>query len=221
MSVTRSDQTRLVERISPLSGVGFAALAFVGVGFWRDLGFLDPPEDLAATYVDDSGAVLAGCQVFVLAAFLLVWFGSSLRSAVRATDRGEERLANAAFGGAVAAAALMLAAAAAHAAGALRADDAGAIDPQVAGSLSDLATLLYAAAAPVALGVTAAATAVASLRARELLPTWLAWLTALLAVGLLVLPINFIVVLAFLVWAAVVGILLYLSPGRQAEAASA
>lgn len=120
----------------------------------------------------------------------------------------------------LAAAALLLAGAVAFAVAALRAEDAGAIDPNAAATLTDLGNVLLAAAAPVALGIVTAATALASLRT-GILPTWLGWVSVVLSVGLVILPINFMVVVLFLVWAVIVGILLYVQPGPTTASSSA
>ena len=216
----RPSGANVLERMAPLSGVAFAVLVLVGIGLTSDLGFLDPPQDLAKVYVDDSGRVLAGAQVLVLAAFLLVWFVGTLRTRIHSAEGGPCRLASTAFGGGVAAAALLLAGAVAFAVAALRAEDAGAIDPNAAATLTDFGNVLLAAAAPVALGIVTAATALASLRT-GILPTWLGWISVVLSVGLVILPINFMVVVLFLVWAVIVGILLYLQPGPTAGSSSA
>jgi hypothetical protein len=60
------DQSWTLERVAPLSGVGFAALALLGYALWSDLTFLDPPQDIAAEYVDDPGKVLAGSQTIAV-----------------------------------------------------------------------------------------------------------------------------------------------------------
>ncbi|HEX2062929.1 MAG TPA: hypothetical protein VHE80_00750 [Acidimicrobiales bacterium] len=212
MALSDRQHSWTLERVAPLSGVAFAVLSLLGVALWSDLAFLDPPQDIAAEYVEDPGKVLAGSQTLAVAAFLLVWFGSSLHAAIRRAEGDESRLGALAFGGAVAAAGLMLAAAVVTAAVALRADDANFVDPAVAASLADVATVLLAAAAPVAAAVTTAATGLAALRSGRLFPVWLAWTSVVLTAGLLILPINWFVSVLFLVWAVIVGLLLYRPP---------
>jgi hypothetical protein len=212
VAVPGRDQSWTLERVAPLSGVGFAALTLLGYALWSDLRFLDPPQDIAAEYVDDPGKVLAGSQTIAVAAFLLVWFGSSLHAAIRRVEGDDSRLGALAFGGTVAAAGLMLAAAVVNAAVALRADDSNFVDPAVAASLADVATVLLAGAAPVAAAVTTAATGLAALRRGRLFPVWLAWISVVLTAGLLILPINWFVSVLFLVWAGIVGLLLYRPP---------
>lgn len=211
MALSGREQAWTLERVAPLSGVAFAVLTLLGCALWSDLAFLDPPQDTAAEYVEDPGKVLAGSQTIAVAAFLLVWFGSSLHAAIRRAEGDESRLGALAFGGAVAAAGLMLAAAVVTAAVALRADDADFVDPAVAASLADVANILLAGAAPVAAAVTTAATGLAALRSR-LLPVWLAWASVVVTAGLLILPINWFVSILFLAWAVVVGFLLYRPP---------
>jgi hypothetical protein len=57
---------------------------------------------------------------------------------------------------------------------------------------------------PVAAAVLVGATAVAALYTRRILPTWLAWVSVVLAVALLILPINFIATPVFALWVLVV-----------------
>ena len=216
----RPGGVNVLERVAPLSGVAFSVLVLVGTALTSDLGFLDPPQDLAKVYIEDTGRVLAGMQTLALAAFLLVWFVGSLRARIHIAEGGGGRLANTAFGGGVAAASLLLAGVVAFGAAALRAEDAGTIDPNAAATLTDLGSVLMGAAAPVALAIVTAATALASLRT-GILPTWLGWVSVVLSVGLVIMPINFIVTLLFLVWAVVVAILLYLQPAPTSPSSSA
>ena len=210
-------QPRLVERLAPLSGAGFAILAFSAGAMWSDLGFLDDGDELAATYLDDAATVIIGSQLMVLAAVFAVWFGASVRASLRAVESPEGRLANLAFGGSVAGASMLLGASIVHAAMALRADDANRIDANVAASFADLGNLFLGAAAPVAFAILVAATAVAVLRYRAVLPTWFGWFSVFLALAMVALPINFIFMFVFMLWALAVGVVLYLGSAASAS----
>lgn len=209
-----------VERLAPLTGVGFALLAIVGVAAWGDV--VEPGQaaaEKAAAYTDDTGRILLGTQAMALAAALLLWFGGSLRVAIARVEGGAHRLGALAAGGAAAASALLLAGMAVHGAIALRADEVGELDPEAAAMASDVGSLLVGAAMPVALAVVTAATAVAALRSRGLLPVWLAWVSLVLAVLLVILPVNYIAVAGFALWAIGVGIMLFMKEPSPVVAA--
>jgi hypothetical protein len=200
-----------VERLAPLAGVAYAICVVVAMGAWSDI--IEPGQVAAEKvklYVDDPDEVLLGSQLFGLAAFLLLWFGGALRSAIRAVEGDDDRLATTAFGGSVAAAACLLVGAVTNVALALRAEDIGDLEPEVGAAVGDVASVLVAGAAPIGMAVIVGATALMALRARAILPTWLAWISVPLAIGLVIMPINWALMIVFNVWAAVVGILLYL-----------
>ena len=67
---------------------------------------------------------------------------------------------------------------------------------------------LTALAAPLALAILLAPTAVVALRS-DVFPPWFGWVTAALAVLGLVTPVSFILFLLFPVWVLVTSILLY------------
>lgn len=205
----RSASGRL-ERMAPLSGVLFALLMVAAVGAWGES--FEPTleaEKKAAFFLDSPEKALAGAQLLGLAAFMLVWFGAGLRSAILRLGGASDRFAALAFGGSIASASLLLAAAAVNGSLGLRADETGTLDAGATALVSDVGSLLVAAAAPIAMALITAGTGLAALRSRALLPTWLGWVSVVLTVGLVLMPINYIVVIGFVVWAAVVGIILY------------
>ena len=212
-----------VERIAPLSGVVFLVLALLGAlvlypGDAPD--FVDEPAKIAEFYTENDGDILSASVSYMLSGFFLLWFVGALRSHLRSAEGGTGRIAGTAFGGGVAAATLLWAAAAAEAVAALRVDENDAIDPQMAAVYSDLSAILFGAAAPLGMAVLLAASAVAGFRFGAL-PAWLAGIAAVLALGCLIPPISFIVIIVSFFWVGATGIVLYLSAKPPAPAAPA
>lgn len=204
--VTSQTGSSSLERYAPLSGVVFAVLAVAALGAWGDV--IEPGEAAGVrsdAFVADPQKGLAGAQLLGLAAFALVWFGASLR---RVIGVAHDRLAALAYGGTVTSAALLLAGAATHGALALRADELGALDAEAAAVVGDVGTLLVGSAAPIGMALVTAATALAALRTGAVLPAWAAWVSVVLSVALVAMPINYVAVLGFFVWAAALGIVL-------------
>ena len=203
---TQQSRSNSLERYAPLSGALFAVLLVLAFGSFGDSAEPGQAAGIRSdAYVDDPEKALMGGQLLGLAAFSLAWFGGSLRQALVGAH---ERLAALAYGGTLLAAAMLLAGAATHGALGLRADEVGALDPEVAGAVGDVGTLFIGAVAPIGMALVALATALASLRTGALLPKWAAWVTLVLGIGLLALPINWALTVVFAAWALVVGIAL-------------
>ena len=151
----------------------------------------------------------------MLAVFFFLWFVGSLRSFLRPAEGGTGRLSAVAFGGGVAAGALYLARFTMSVAAAFRADEPGGIGDQAATTLFDLGRLLFTAAVPMALAVLLVATAIVGFRT-AMLPTWLAWVTVVIAVGQL--SVGWIVHYVFLAWVLFMSVFLYLR-GAKTQAA--
>jgi hypothetical protein len=187
-----------LERLAPWSGVVFVVLFIVSAAL-LPFDFMDDPDSLATSFADEMGRFLGAAQLAVIAGAALLWFSGTLASALLANGAGH-RLAGIARIGGAAAATLLIAGAIVLGAGALRADEDGSIAPETATAVADIGLILIAAAMPVAAAVLVGATAVAALRTRRILPTWLAWVSVVLSVALVILPINFIAVAVFAIW---------------------
>ena len=152
-----------------LGGIVFAILGVLGtvvLGTTPD--FVGDPAEIATFYKEESGAVLAGNSVYLLAGFFLLWFVAGLRTGLERADGAGSPLAAVALVGGTAGAALMIGSAAIGIVGALRADEQGSIDPQVAAALYDVSNIMYGAAAPMAWAAAVLATAVVALRSSAL-----------------------------------------------------
>ena len=206
------------ERFAPLSGIAFVVLTIVGIVIaWSDSPeeFPGKVPDIVAYFTEHSGKIVTGAWIGLLGAFFLFWFAGSLRARLRTSEGAEGRLSSVAFGGGVAAATILTVMNAAYAIAALRVEEYDEIAPDTATALYDLANGLLGAALPVALAVLVGATGVLALRT-GVLPRWLGILSLLIMVGLLILPIAWILNLVALIWVLIVSVLLFLRPGVDA-----
>ncbi len=151
--------------------------------------------------------ISVGAFLALLSVFFFLWFLGSVRSSLRVAEGGTGRLSAVAFGGGVAAAATMVVGYSATLAAAQRAGTTGGISADAATSLHDLAGVLVGNTAPVAFAVLVAAAALVALRT-GVFPAWLAWVSVVLAVGLLT-PLNYIFMGFALLWVLIVSILLF------------
>ena len=201
------DRTRL---LAMLSGVGLCLLALAAtLAYPAAPEFVDEPARIAAFYGDNSGAVLGANWIYLLGGALMIVFAGALRSILNRAEGGDGFLSGLAFGGILAGAAATLAGTALDTAAALRVDEQGAIAPDIAAVLADAHGVLFGLAAPMAFSVAVLATAALALRT-SVLPTWLAGLSAVLGIALLVAPIAYIAAIVFTFWCLVTGLVLYL-----------
>ncbi|MFQ5948438.1 MAG: hypothetical protein ACE5KX_06225 [Acidimicrobiia bacterium] len=205
------------ERLAPLAGVDYVVLLVVGLLVMGGPDILAPADEIVDHYTEDFERVRVGGYLGMLAVFFFLWFVGSLRSFLRPAEGGTGRLSAVAFGGGVAAGALYLASFTMSLAATYRADEPGGIGSEAATTLFDFGGFLSGWAASMALAVLMAATAVVGFRT-AVLPGWLAWVTALIAVGLLAGPFARIVHFVFLAWVVFMSVSLYLQwvPTRAA-----
>ena len=201
--------SRLV-RLAPLSGVGFFILTLVAILMEGSDSpdFVAPPAEWATFYTGNEGRVILGSWLGAIGVFFLLWFLGSLAAASRRAEGGDRRASALAHGGGVAGSALLLASYAANMVAALRVDDQKTISPDMAATFGDLANALGFIAAPFAFAVLLGATALVGVR-NGLLPAWYSWVTAVIALGLLVVFISWAVMGLFVIWVLVTSILLY------------
>lgn len=207
----------MAEKLAPLSGVVFLVISLIGALLLYPADapdFVDRPEEIASFYGEHGSDLLPPGVSYLLGGFFLLWFVGTLRAHLSLAEGGAGRLASIAFGGGVAATSLLWAAAATDLVAALRVDENGEIDPEVATVYWDLGTILFGVAAPVGMAVLLGASAVAAFRFGAL-PIWLGGLGALIAVGCLIPPIAFIVIIVSFFWVAVTGIVLAFTKPAQ------
>jgi hypothetical protein len=178
-----------------------------------------PGSELASYFADKEGPILLGGGLFVLGSALFLWFVPSLGARLRAGG-DDGRLASIAFAGGAAMAVTIACITVPASAGALAVDNMDrTLSAETAETLWVLPDGFFLVAELMAFTFLAA-TALAILRTKAF-PTWFGWLTALIALGLLILPIGW----AFLIWGVplwtlVVGIWLFMTQEEEAPASA-
>ncbi|MDP8968020.1 MAG: hypothetical protein M3N04_05415 [Actinomycetota bacterium] len=201
--------------LAMLSGAGVCLLGLAAtLAYPAAPEFVDEPGKIAAFYGDGSGAVLGANLMYLLGGAVMIVFAAALRSILARAEAGDGVLSAMAFGGIVAGAVAALAGTALDSAAALRVDEQGSIAPEIAAVLADGHNVLFGVAAPMAFGVAVLATAALALRT-SVLPTWLAGLSAVLGIALLVPHISFIAAIVFTFWCLVTGLVIYVQPRSE------
>lgn len=172
-------------RWAGLSAIGAVVLFAAGNALWA----FDQPDrgasapELLGFYGDLSTRIVAGALLSLISIAIFVVFASALRSVLVELE-GDELLANVAWGGALLGMAAGVGAETINMAAALRAED-GELTGALALALFDSSYVLGYNAAGIGIGLLVLATAAAALRARALLPRWLAVVGLALGVALL------------------------------------
>ncbi len=206
------------ETLAPLSGIGFVLFAVVGAVVIGNYDYLPSAATTEAFFADHAARATVGASLGMVSAPFLIWFAGSLRSSVRRAEGGTGRLAAVAFGGGVTAAAMFLLGWAAMLTAAQRAGAAGGITPTSALVLLDLSANVVGQGAAIAFAAMTGAVAVVAFRAR-LFPAWFGLISAVTAVGLLIIPISYIFLGVAVLWIVIVSLWLTLRE-RSTEAPS-
>lgn len=199
----------------PLSGVLAVALWAIGIVVLETAVEMKDPAALLASYRNEEGRILLGGFLWVLGTFFFFWFLGMVRARLAAAEGAGQPLTALAFGGGVAAAAFGFA----------------LPGPDMAAAIADDADLSGAAAEAIRvvadtffLGAEmSAAVLLAAIGAHALntgsLPRWLAWISLVMAVALIILPVGWAVLLfAFPIWVLVVSYLLWSGTGAATAA---
>jgi hypothetical protein len=199
------------EKLAPLTGVVAVILWVIGVAILEGADAPDtdsPPAEALSYFQGDENAILAGTFVFMLGALFFLWFVGSLRAALYWAEGRQGRLSATAFAGGIATGISALLLPAGSAIGALNNDDLSAEAAQVLLMQSDM----FFYAAELAAAVLLIATALIALRT-QVLPVWLAWITLLIALVLLIPPIGWAaLIFGVTLWTILVALLLYVKP---------
>jgi len=178
-----ADQRLTTRRVTGLAGLGTVILFGVGNALWAfdqpDAGA--PAREVVSFYADNSGWIVAGASLSLLAVALFVLFASGVRGILREHE-GSDLFATAAFGGALLAIVTGIGAETINMAGALRADD-GSLTPELGRVFFEISYVLGYPAAGVSIGILLLATAAVALRARALMPRWLAFFLVVLGLA--------------------------------------
>jgi hypothetical protein len=181
----RSSGLPRAHRWAGLSAVGTAVLFASANALW---GFEQPgPEasgpELLSFYGDLSGRIVVGALLSLISIAMFVVFASALRGVLIELE-GDELLANVAFGGAILGLATGLGAETINMAAALRAGD-GQLTGSLAQALFDISYVLGYNAAGIGIGLLTLSIGAAALRAKAMLPRWLAVVSLALGAALL------------------------------------
>jgi hypothetical protein len=199
--------------------VGILAVALWVVAIVILEGSTDAPDERAPAaeylqyYSDDETPLLVGGFIFMLGAVVFLWFLALLRA--RLGPAGAT--AAAAFAGGIAASVCLLLLPGAEMAAAISVGEDHDVGAEAAQALHSIPDMFFIGA-ELSLAVLVAAVGVASVRTR-VLPRWFGWVSLLLALVLLIVPIGWAGMLfAFPLWTIVVSVLLVLRPGQPAAA---
>jgi hypothetical protein len=194
------------ERYAPLAGVLAVVLWLIGTVVRETAVEMKTPATLLDSYRTEEGSSLLGGFVWLLGTFFFFWFLGSLRARLAAAEDGVQRLTALAFGGGIAAAAFGFA----------------LPGPDMAAAIADGADLSEPAAVAIrvvgdvffiggemSVAVLLAASGVHALTLGSL-PHWLAWVSLVTALALIVLPVGWAALLfVFPLWVLVVSYLLW------------
>lgn len=200
-----------LRRVAPLTGIGAVALFVIAsiVAMVDSPDFAGSAQEIATYYVEEKNSVLTGATLIAISAPLFAWFFGSLRAGIARAEGGPGRLASTAFGAGIGTLTLIVGGWMITAMGALRADEDGQIGLEAATVFFDISNILIGAGAPALMAATLLATAIASLRYKALLPSWLAVITIVVAIVDVIPPISFAGLALSMLWILIVSVLLY------------
>lgn len=197
-----------IERLAPLTGVVTVVLMLVGAVLIGVYDWLPSADRIQDIFSDNSTRVSAGGYAGLISAFFMIWFAGSVYSALREREGGTGRLSMVAFGGGVASGVVLAAGFSVIMVSGARAGAAGGISPVEAVTQYDFYSSVFGGMFAITMAVFIEATAVVSLR-KAMFPAWFGWVSALIAFGLFILVIGYVVLAPALVWLLVVSIWLY------------
>jgi hypothetical protein len=200
---------RWEERLAPLDGI--AAVAFWVAGVLVLQGPANqPPTDASPAralvfFKTEANAILVGTFLYLIGTLFFLWFLGLMRTRLVEAEGGSHRLSSIAFAGGVATAISLLAQPAVHATGAINNDQLSPDAAQVYLGIN----VAFFYAAEFATAVFLLALGLVSLRGQPF-PRWLANVSLVYAVLLLIPPIGWAVLLwGFPLWLLVVSGLLW------------
>ncbi|MGY1915248.1 hypothetical protein [Blastococcus sp. SYSU DS0973] len=205
-------------RAPMVAGVAFAILAVAGNAL---LGATPPLHGDAAAvaqfYADAPTRIALAMTLSLISVFFLAAFLGTLLQVLGSAGGPDAWAGRMAGIGGAATVALVAGGSALNSAGALRAVDGGLLAPESAVVFYDGGLALSGLAAPLAMAVLLAATALGALRGR-LLPRWFGSISAVLATVGVVTPVSFLLALLFPAWVVVAGVVLSRRPAPTGEA---
>jgi hypothetical protein len=213
-------QSRL-ERLAPLSGVGFLVLWIAGffLAVTDSPDFAAKPAENLEYYVDNKGSIIAGVIVSILALVFLLWFLGCIRAALVRAEGGDARVAATGFAGGIIGVGLTMASMGAFVMPALRLEEQDKLSVDAATTFMDLGNILYGFAAPLGFGVLFFAVALLGFRAGAV-PKWWAVITGLIGLVMIVPFISWSVGFVLPIWVIVMVVLLMRAEHAPAPSAA-
>jgi hypothetical protein len=206
------------ERLAALSGVVAVALWVIGVVL-EEVSNLpgEDPNEILSWFQDESNTILSGAFIFMLGSLFFLIFVGALRVRLVRAESESAFLSAIAFGAGLVVAALTLLIPGPNLAGALAEDD---LTPEAAQALTVVDDAFFVGA-ELAAALLLIATGLAILRYGAL-PRWVAWISFLFALWLLIPPIGWAGLLVGVpLWTIIVAVLLWMRSGDDSAAARA
>lgn len=210
------------DRFAPLTGIWTVVLWLAAIFVIEGLGDTPDegsPQEAQAYFQNDENSIYVGAVLFFLGAVVLIWWSGALRAAIASEGGLGERLASIVFGAGIATAVLSMALPASQIGGAFAANEADAeLSPDAAQALWYAGDGFFVAT-EFAAALLLVATAIAIFRTR-FLPVWLAWLSLVIALVLVIPPIGWAaLIFGFPIWIVLTSVLLWRRPvvGRPIE----
>jgi hypothetical protein len=194
---TRAGTTWDAERWSPLAGVVAVLLWIIGIVIAGDIENKDTGREILAQYNSDGNQILAAGLIWLIGTAFFIWFLGSLRSRLAAAEGPNAHFSAIAFAGGIVASVFLMLIPTANMVGVDQKEDLDASAALAITKIGDIFWIGLLYTAPVLL----AATAVVALRTGAVLPRWLAWITLLMAIVMLVPVVGWAVIsFAFPIW---------------------
>jgi hypothetical protein len=197
MAQTRAGTTWDAERWSPLAGLVAVVLWIIGIVIAGDIENKDTGREILAQYNSDGNQILAAGLIWLIGTAFFIWFLGSLRSRLAAAEGTNPHFSAIAFAGGIVASVFLMLIPTANMVGVDQKEDLDASAALAIHNIGDIFWIGLLYTAPVLL----AATAVVALRTGAVLPRWLAWITLLMAIVMLVPVVGWAVIsFAFPIW---------------------
>jgi hypothetical protein len=206
------------ERLAALSGLVAVALWVIGVVL-EEVSNLpgEDPNEILSWFQDESNTILSGAFIFMLGSLFFLIFIGALRVRLVRAESESAFLSAIAFGAGLVVVALTLLIPGPNLAGALAKDD---LTPEAAQTLTVVDDAFFVGA-ELAAALLLVATGLAILRYGAL-PRWVAWISFLFALWLLIPPIGWAGLLVGVpLWTIIVAVLLWMRSGDDSAAARA
>jgi hypothetical protein len=175
----------------------------------------DDPNEILSWFQDESNTILVGAFIFMLGSLFFLIFLGALRARLVEAEGRRALLTAIAFGAGIVATAMTLLIPGPNLAGALAEED---LTPEAAQALTVMDDAFFIGA-ELAAALLLAVTGFAILRYGAL-PRWLAWISFLFALWLLIPPIGWAGLLVGVpLWTIIVALLLWMRPGGEPVAA--